>query len=222
MNSLNKDIMITLLAQRQSIYQLEKEVSKLNSDSNYATVWRRILKMEKEGLLKTFKGSRKNGKSDQRKTKMPELTPKGLATLLIEGDLKTEELETVSKETLKKDWSNLPTTFLGDTNVDKIFSNTLLKMRYRINLKFFNEVYFDQIFAVSFAESIVENFPKFRNKKRAKDIKETQKIKEKYVSPQTIENLENLKKVFRKEKEKFTHYSNLMTSTISSLRKLGK
>jgi hypothetical protein len=117
MDTLEKEILIALLGSHRSIYALEKSFGK----SNYTTVRRHIKRFQKEKLLRTIRTLRKDGKPDNRKAESPELTPKGLATLLIEGDLKEEELKKAMTNTLQKDYAALPPNFLGVTNADKIF-----------------------------------------------------------------------------------------------------
>jgi DNA-binding PadR family transcriptional regulator len=84
MNRLDKEIMMALLGSQPSMYGLEKSLE----GTNYATVYRHIKRLQKNGLLSTTKVPRKNGKLDKRGTEKPELTTKALATLIIDGDLK--------------------------------------------------------------------------------------------------------------------------------------
>jgi len=123
--------------------------------------------MQKEGLIISNKALRKDGKPDKRNTKILKLSPKGYAKLLIEGDLKEEELREAVIKILQRDYTDL---FLPDIlntiNADKIFADTLLKTRYKINLEFFNEDYFYEVFYISFAESFFENIKEFKPPKK--------------------------------------------------------
>jgi hypothetical protein len=212
MNTLDREILIALLGSHRSIYALEDSLK----STNYPTVLRRIRKLQEEELVTTVKKCRKDGKPDNRKTEIPELTPKGLATLIIEGDLEEQELKTAMIKTLQEDYSRLPANFLGDTNADKIFADTLLKMRYKINLKFFDEKYFNEVFNVSLGESIFENFKGFKTKKTI-DEKQTKKLKDKYILSQTIEDFRSLQKTFENESSKFDRYSKAIGTIIQAL-----
>jgi DNA-binding PadR family transcriptional regulator len=164
MNRLDKEIMLVLLTPQQSVYGLEKNLK----ESNYATVWRHIKKLQKEGLLTTSKASRKNGKPDKRRTEIPSLTIKGIATLLIKGDLQKEEITLAVGKLLEKDFSNMP--LLLKPYLDEIFTTAFLKMKPKVNLEFFDEEYFKELLATSFAESFVEITPKINVKMDVKKV----------------------------------------------------
>lgn len=215
MNRLDKEIMMALLGSQQSMYGLEKSLK----DTNYATVWRHVKRMQKDHLLSTTKVARKNGKQDERGTQKPELTTKGLATLIIDGDLQKKELLIVGRKVLQNDYSDLPATFLRDTKVDEIFANTLLKMRHKINLKFFNGKHFDETFDISFAESLFENLPKFNFQRTSKTKAGVQKLRSKYIAPQTVKNLRNLHKRFIQERNKYSHYAKVIGGFLQVLSK---
>ena len=117
MNRIDKQILLGLLGTQQSMYSLEKSLN----GSNYATVYRHIKKMQKEGLLKPKTGARKNGLQDARGTSNPELTAKGLATLIIDGDLQKDELIKVMEKELDKSYKDLPPSFLPETKMDEYF-----------------------------------------------------------------------------------------------------
>jgi DNA-binding PadR family transcriptional regulator len=158
MNRLDKEIMLVLLVPQQSMYGLVKNLK----DANYATVWRHIKKMEKEGLLTTEKASRKNGNPDKRRTEIPDLTTKGLATLLIKGDLQKEEIMHAGKKLLEQEFSTAPMRF--KPYFDEILTRTLLKMKPKVNLEFFDEEYFKELMAMSMVQSLIEVLPKINVK----------------------------------------------------------
>ena len=212
MDTFERGILIALLGSHRSMYALEKSFGK----SNYPTVRRHIKRLQKEKLLKTTRTLRKDGKPDNRKAESPELTSKGLATLIIEGDLEEAELKIAMVKTLQKDYTDLPSTFLGDTNADKIFADTLLKMRHKINLKFFDEKYFNEVLNVSFGESLFKNLIS-KNPKKTISEKQAQKLKNKYISNQIMEDYRNLQKTFLNESNKFKHYSKIMNTVVQAL-----
>jgi len=202
MNTLDKEIMMALLGSQPSMYGLEKSLQ----GRNYPTVRRHIKKMQKNGLLSTTEVARKNGKQDMRGTKKPELTVKGLATLIIDGELKKEELIIAGKKVLQTEYSDLSEDFVQDTNVNEIFANTLLKMRHKINLPYFDEDYFNEVFNLSFAETLFDEVKKHDFQKETKHRAKAQKLKKKYVTSKQIEGLKNLRKQFINERSKLNYY----------------
>jgi DNA-binding PadR family transcriptional regulator len=210
MNRLDKEIMTVLLTSQQSMYGLEQTLKEKMKKSNYATVYRHIKKMQNDGLLKTVKTSRKNGKLDKRGTEKPELTNKGLATLLIEGDLQKEELMLAARKTLQKDFGDLSTLFLHEINMEEVFANTFLKMKSKINLKFFDETYFDETLTVSFVESVLESLKKTDLKKNTGNRAKARKFGRKYVEPRYVDNLRNIQKLLEHERNKFDHYAKII------------
>ena len=215
MNRLDRDIMLALLGSQQSMYGLEKSLE----DTNYATVYRHIKSMQKIGLLSTTKVPRKNGKLDKRGTEKPELTTKGLATLIIDGDLKKEDLIKVMNKTLDKDYSDLPATFIAKTNVDEIFPNTILRMRPKINLKYFDEEYFNETFNIALAESLFDALRKHDFKKDTIMRNKAKRLRKKYVTSTEMEILRKLKQQFIREKNKFIHYEKIANAFLKTFEK---
>jgi hypothetical protein len=216
MNRLDKEIMLALLGSQQSVYRLEKSLEA----TNYATVYRHIKRMQRNGLLSITKVARKNGKLDKRGTEKPELTTKGLATLIIDGDLQKEELIKVMEKTLETDYSDLPATFLATTNVDQIFANTLLKIRHKVNLKFFDEAYFNETFDVCFAESLIEELKRHDFKKDHAIKVKAERLRKKYVTSIQMEKVRKLKHHFIHEKNKFNHYAEILEEFLKAFAKL--
>jgi DNA-binding PadR family transcriptional regulator len=215
MNRIDRDIMLALLGSQQSMYGLEKSLE----DTNYATVYRHIKRMQKNGLLSTTKVPRKNGKLDKRGTEKPELTTKGLATLIIDGDLKKEDLTKVMNKTLNKDYSDVPATFIAKTNVNEIFPNTILRMRPKINLKYFDEEYFNETFNIALAESLFDALKKHDSKKNTILRNNAKKLRKKYVTSAQMELLRKLKQQFIREKNKFIHYEKIANGFLKSFEK---
>jgi DNA-binding PadR family transcriptional regulator len=213
MNRIDKEILTALLSSQQSMYGLEKSLE----GTNYATVYRHIKKMQKEGLLKASRTPRKNGKQDERRTQKPELTTKGLATLIIEGDLQEKALLSEARKALKADYSDLPSSFLTETGIDEIFAKTILGIRPKINLQFFDEQYFNQVFNTSLAESVLEQIRKTNLQKDSPAKESAHKLKHKYVNPQQIENFKNLRKLFYHEKTRFDRYVHIIDALLKVL-----
>ena len=119
--------------------------------------------MQKKGLLNTTKAPRKNGKPDKRKTEIPRLTSKGLATLLIEGDLQEKELLSVGRRVFLKTYKKLPQK--AEPFFTDIFTDSLLELKPKVNLKFFDEEWFREVSAFVFnnvARKAVKRYqPKF-------------------------------------------------------------
>jgi len=173
MNRLDRDIMMALLFPQQSIYRLEMEVRKHNPKSNYATVWRHIKRMQKNGLLNTTKAPRKNGKPDKRRTEIPTLTSKGLATLLIEGDLQRKELFSVGRRIFLKTYKKLPIS--AEPFFTDIFADSLLEIKPKVNLKFFDENWFREVSAITFNKVATKAVKKYQAKFEKEGIWATEK-----------------------------------------------
>lgn len=160
MNRLDRAIMMAMLTSEQSMYGLEQTLKKKMKESNYATVWRHIRKMQKEGLLTTVKVPRKNGKFDKRGTEKPELTWKGIATILIEGDLQEKELGAMN--IFQDEFSKIPISarpFMMD-----VFCDALLEIKPKVNLKFFDEKYFRETYLNATIDASVKAVKKYRAK----------------------------------------------------------
>lgn len=173
MDRLDKEIMKTILAEEQSIYSVNEVLKKKGEDANYATVWRHIKKMQKDSLLTVVEARRKNGKADQRKTEILKLTNKGLATLLIEGDLQKRELFFVGRRIFLKTYKKLPISakpFFTD-----IFADSLLEIKPKVNLKFFDENWFREVSAITFNKVATKAVKKYQAKFEKEGIWATEK-----------------------------------------------
>jgi len=199
MDRLDREIMKTILAEEHSMYGIEKAVRENIENSNYATVWRHIKKMQKDGLLNLVQ------KMDKRRTKMPTLTRKGLATLLIEGDLQEEELLSAGQK--------LYLAYFGESLLMSIkpfmagiFSDALLRIKPKVNLKFFDEEYFDELLLTSFVESLLETLPEVNFKGDLEQLQKlltrSRKIAEKHGASQIFEKGFEFGKSLRLRKEK--------------------
>ena len=165
MDRLDKEILKAVLFGDKSMYGLEKYLKENGVKSNYATVWRHIKRMQKENLLSITKSRRKNGRYDRRRTERPVFTSKGLATLLINGDLQKEELKHLGLKLLEKEeLKDLPKPLLRILPVEDVFDSIVSKIRPRVNLEFFDEKYFDELFWTSFIEVAIEELPKIKFK----------------------------------------------------------
>lgn len=210
----DKEILKAILISEKSIYSLEQTLKKENKESNYATVWRRIKKMQKDGLLNPAKTLRKNGKVDERGTMSPELTYKGLVKLLIEGDSEKDELIKTGQRILARDFEYLPPQFLIKMNLEEIYANTFSKMKPKVNLKFFDEAYVSHTLIISFMEALSDALPRIR-RQEAVGIKATaEKMKRKYVQPSQVNGLRNIQRVLVADRDKFTHYVRMLDALI--------
>jgi hypothetical protein len=207
MDWLDREIMLGLLGSQRSIYTLEKSLK----GSNYATVLRRIKRMEKHGLLKTVKVRRKDGRPDKRGTEKPELTAKGEATLIVEGDLQKEELVSVGRKVLEEGYGDFPANLLQGINVGEVFASTLLKMRHKINVKFFDETYFNRTFNISFAESLFDAMKNFDFGKLTEMRAQAEKLRKKYVGETVVETLSMLRQQLLEERDELNHYIEFIT-----------
>lgn len=168
MNRLDREILKAVLTEEPSMYGIEKTIRKIKKKPNYATVWRHIKKMQKNGLLTTIKASRKNGKLDKRQTEKQILTSKGLATLVIEGDLQKEDLTIIGMRIFQKQFKKLQIS--AEPFMTDIFSDALLKMKPKVNLKYFDENWFREIYRISILESAKEAIKKHKAKLQKKGV----------------------------------------------------
>ena len=101
---------------------------------------------------------KKNGLQDERGTTKPELTSKGLATLIIEGELEKDDLvKAVMEIELAKNYERFVSdSFVSESHVDECLRNIFEKIKHKINLKYFDEKYFNQMLTISFLESLLE------------------------------------------------------------------
>lgn len=155
--------MKAILTEEKSMYGLEKAVK----NSNYATVWRHVKSMRDNGLLRITKTPSK------RKTEIPTLTPKGLATLLIEGDLQKEELSSIGRKSFRIYFKKLP--ILAEPFMTDILSDSLLEIKPKVNLKFFDEKWFREVLRIAWRNSAVKAIKKYRAKFEEKGIWATEK-----------------------------------------------
>lgn len=205
MDRLDREIMKEILTTEKSIYSVNEALKKRGEESNYATVWRHIKKMQKNGLLTTTKAPRKNGKPDKRETKMAILTPKGVATVLIEGDLQEVELVSIGKKFFLEAFGE-ELVILIEPVIASIFSDALLRIKPKVNLKFFDEKYFDELFEASFVESLIENLPKINlsldPKKLQKLYTHLRKVAKKQGTLQTFDAGFEFGRALRSKKDK--------------------
>ena len=173
MDRLDKEIMKTILAEEQSIYSVNEVLRKKGEEANYATVWRHIKRMQKEGLLTVVEARRKNGKADQRKTEILKLTNKGIATLLIEGDLQKEELFSVGRRIFLKTYKKLPIS--AEPFFTDIFADSLLELKPKVNLKFFDENWFHEVSDIAFNKAAKKAVKKYQSKFEKEGIWSTEK-----------------------------------------------
>jgi DNA-binding PadR family transcriptional regulator len=218
MDRIDKKILLGLLGTQQSMYSLEKSLT----GTNYATVYRHIRKMQKEGLVIGVSGERKNGSKDARNTTSPKLTSKGKATLIIEGELEKTELIEALKRQLAKNYSDLSASFVSGSHVDEVYINLFEKVKHKINLKYFDETYFNQILNISFIESIFETI---KNHSIGKNVNAHSKAKAreegiKHVSGLQIEMLKTMREGFKIEQERYTHYVKFIDELIEVAKKM--
>jgi len=189
MNRLEKAILKALLSEKEaSIYKLNK----ILKEANYPTVWRYVKRMEKDGLIKISE------KPDKRETKLISITSKGIATLLIEGDLTKEELEKSSNLFWSKmDWiSKLPQTerLLTLKFLAEVWADSLLNLRPKINLKYFDEEWFGKIWLEETLKALKKNEEKYRKTFEELGVWATEEERKKSLEEiiKLFEDLDNL------------------------------
>lgn len=219
MDRIDREILLGLLGSQQSMYSLEKSLT----GTNYATVYRHIKKMQKAGLVSGKSGERINGAKDERGTTKPKLTSRGLATLIIEGDLKKDELVKALKRELAKNYGDLSASFVSESHIDEVYSNIFEKIKHKINMKYFDETYFNQMLTISFFESLFETMKTLYSEKDTDKKAKARWEGKKHVSTVQIEFLKEMRDGFEKEKERYAAYVKLVGKILDAAEKmLGK
>ena len=162
----------------------------------------------------SYQTLRKNGKPDKRGTEKLELTHKGLATLLIEGDLQKDELVEAGRISLQESFGILPAGFLRGVNLEEIFANIFLKMKPKVNLKFFDETHFSRTLMLSFMETVIEAVPKVRRQASVATKVTAEQMKRKYVHPSQVDQLRDIHRFLVSERDRFTHLVNLFDALL--------
>jgi predicted ArsR family transcriptional regulator len=151
MNTLDKEILKTLLGKEDiSIYELNKTLKK-----NYVTVLRHVQKMLKDEVLKA------NQSKTFRETKLLQVTPKGIATFLLKGNLTRKELlEIKPDEIFLKPAESLQERILNEESLRETLADTLLEIRPKVNLEFFDEKWFKEVFYETTWKAIAKSMKK--------------------------------------------------------------
>lgn len=185
-NALPIEILKGLLVSPQpSMYKLKKEIK----GSSFSTVRRNLYKLKEAGLVKI-------GTPEERNAMGIELTPKGIATLLIDVDLKKEELVIIEKKTLQKMLSRLSPQAFSEIEpfMTETFSEALLAMKPKVNLKFFDEKYFLELYRDETWKAITKAIQKFQAEYEKKGIwateEQRQKDADEFFSDVFFENLD--------------------------------
>jgi DNA-binding MarR family transcriptional regulator len=157
-NILEMEILKTLLAREDiSIYELNKILGK-----NYVTVWRHVKRMLDDGLLKM-----KYGESG-RITELLQVTDKGIATVLLKGNLSEKELFDIGRKGSQIDFPDLS---LQETNfIAECFADSLIEIKPKVNLEFFDEQWFKEVFRNATVKAIAKGVKKHRKEFEEKGI----------------------------------------------------
>jgi len=179
-NSKMEILKVLLVSPQTSMYKLAKRIN----GSTFSTIRRNIYRLRDIELLKV-------GEPEKRKAMKIELTSKGLATLLIDGDLQEKELKEENKEIFRKHYqerSSLKSDqqsdayasaiFLDDLLVDKkrlspklcsliesyfgeVFVNSLLEIKSKVNLKFFDPEWFYEVYVKAIGNAVFKAREKY-------------------------------------------------------------
>lgn len=169
MDIIDKEILKAILTEEQSIYEIRAKIK----GSNYTTVWRHIKKMKEDGLLTISEAQRKNGKTDKRGTRLPSLTNKGIATLLIDGDLQKEELFPIGRRIFLKTHRKIP--IKAEPYFTDVFADSLVELKPKVNLNYFDEEWFREISRYVWEKSAYKAVKKHRAKFEKEGIWATEK-----------------------------------------------
>jgi hypothetical protein len=172
---------ILIVSPQTSMYKLAKSIK----GSTFSTIRRNIYRLRDIELLKV-------GEPEKRKAMKIELTSKGLATLLIDGDLQEKELRELNKEIFRKHYEERSSiksdsqsdayalaVFYDDLLTDKkhltskrylsliesyleeIFVNSLLEIKPKVNLKFFDEEWFYEVYVKAIGNAVFKAREKY-------------------------------------------------------------
>ena len=141
---IQRKILLALLnGSKESKYRLQKETS-----LSYPTLLTYIDDLVNEGYIETGRGTRKNGKPDRRGTTSLKITTKGLAWLILKGELEDEELAlAIEKATTNRHPILIPSFWINIIGESPkiIFENIIRRLRPRVNFEFFDEKYFSAV-----------------------------------------------------------------------------
>jgi len=159
MNMLDKDILKTLLAKDDiSIYELNKTLG----NKNYVTVLRHVHKMLDDSVLK-LRSSR-----SKRNAELLEVTGKGIATLLLRGNLSKQELFQIDLKASKLDFPNL--LHIERDLLAEVFVDSLVEIRPKVNLEFFDEEWFRHVWFEATGKAMVKAIKKHEKQFEEKGI----------------------------------------------------
>lgn len=193
MNMLEIQILKTLLAKESltkkglSIYELNKTLREAKVKTNYTTVWRHLKRMLKEKLIEI-------AEKGKRKAQLLTITDKGIATYLLKGNPSKEELLQIGLEFHREFINKLKgkEAFLVKDILKEVFANSLLKIKPKVNLEFFDNKWFREVWVDATLESLNEAVKKYKTEFEKAEIWESkeERIKE-------VEDLINLLEEFR-------------------------
>ena len=164
MDRIDKEILMNLFkSEEPSIYKLADSIRW----SSYPTVLRHINDLKTEGYLEESEALRKDGKRDQRDTRIMNLTNKGLAYLLQDGNLSDDDLVdvglSVMEKRLKEDDPFRPI-------MAEVFLESLQTIRPRFNLQFWDEDWFEKMLNESYNEALHKAMKRHKNELEEKGL----------------------------------------------------
>jgi hypothetical protein len=227
--ALNSEILKTLLiSPTKSMYRLHQDFLK-QKGFPYPTVRRRCKNLKDKGLIDTDESKRKNGKTDRRGTTVLTLTSKGLAHLILESDLKNDELEIIGSKLLDRYFEEVSLRKVSDignipiTTLKEVFK----QMKSRINLQHFNEKYFSKLFEDLFFDlglKMVRQQKKILLKAHSNKRIKTQASKDLKVA-NTSENVNYFNEILKRKNTEYKDLENdirllkIVIRTLKSQRK---
>ena len=205
MNTLDRDIMRSLITPQRSMYELQQYLR----NYPYATLRRHVKKLRKEGLIEAEEVKRKNGKRDQRMGEKLRLSHLGLATLVLTIELNSDELKEAGARFLKEFSFSSDIRYFG-VRIEDVLQELFKRIRPKINLdrRYFDRQHFDKTFTLSAFEYLIDHIKKTQGKKvpvKGRLRQEGFKIVRTIVARDRVW-LENLQKDLITERKKFSEY----------------
>lgn len=152
---------VLLSGPAKSMYVLEREIKGEPGEKsvNYPTLRRHILELVEDGLIEESKGKKKNGRIDRRKTKILQLTYKGLVFLALNADLEPRDFSRIVNLIIGKHYPRF--RILRHNSLLQIpitsFENMFKELRPRVNLEYFDEEYVKKlVFEMFVIENIIQ------------------------------------------------------------------
>lgn len=217
MDTLDREIMTALLLPQKSMYELAMFIEQSKYLKKYPRIRRHVKNLAKDGLIEVEEGTRKDKKLDNRKTQKLKLTDRGLATLILEGNLNDKEFRLASQRIFLRMSSKLQKAMNSSgISGESILRNVFDRMKPKINLDCFDREYFENTFLMSMAEYLHETYKKA-------SVDRIQKIRKQSIpkaGKEAISLMNEILETLEKEQRKFTRLASDLRRAVGYFEKI--